>query len=148
MDLCDAFQAAGFRSIGCQTGQEAREVLDQETVGLLILDVMLPDIDGVEFLEEIRNLPKCNDAVVMMLSGETEVKDRIRGMRAGADEYIGKPYDTSYVISRAQELRQARMSKVGLTPTVLIIDDSVTFREELGTTLAQAGYSVISADSA
>src|SRR5665213_1600780 len=92
MDLTGAFEAAGFRTVPCATAAEARERLAGERVDVVILDVLLPDADGVEFLSELRALPAGKDAVVLMLSTEADIQDRIRGMETGADEYVGKPY--------------------------------------------------------
>src|SRR5262249_26086308 len=82
----------------------------------------------------------------IMLSTEAEVKDRIRGLQTGADDYVGKPYDTGYVISRCRELVRRR---AGYMPqersTVLVIDDSSTFREQLRENLERAGHTVVTA---
>ncbi len=147
MDLADAFEAAGFRSLPCGTAARARELLFHEVVDVVVLDVLLPDADGVEFLREVRARPATADAVVVMLSTEAEVRDRIRGMQTGADEYVGKPYDASYVVSKARELLRARVSAVERPTTVLIIDDSATFREALRRACEEAGYEVLAAET-
>jgi len=152
MDLADAFEAAGFRPIPCATLRDARAVFAAQGVDLVILDVLLPDGDGVELLKEIRTRPATRNLPILMLSGEADVKDRIRGLQTGANDYVGKPYDSSYLIARARELLQGnrRESAGPLAPekiTVLVIDDSVTFREELKRALEQADYNVITAAS-
>ena len=83
----------------------------------------------------------------MLLSSEAEVSDRTRGLKTGADEYIGKPYDQSYVVARALELLRKRDPGSGAarSTTVLIIDDSPTFREELKSVLESSGYAVVTA---
>jgi DNA-binding response OmpR family regulator len=146
MDLAEAFAAAGFDSIiPCATAADTRTALARERVDIVILDVVLPDGDGVELLKEIRASESAASAVVLMLSTETEVKDRIRGLQTGADEYVGKPYDTAYVVAKAQELLQVRRTAAGDRTLVLVIDDSVTFREALRTALAARGYHVLTA---
>ena len=81
---------------------------------------------------------------VMLLSTEAEVRDRIRGLATGADEYVGKPYDPGYVLARARELmRRGRAPAEPGRDTVLIIDDSVTFRERMKQVLEQEGYAVL-----
>jgi PAS domain S-box-containing protein len=80
---------------------------------------------------------------VLLLSTEADAKNRVRGMGAGADEYIGKPYDLGLLVARARALTQADASGgVGLGRRVLVIDDSVTFRDELRQSLEGAGYHV------
>lgn len=146
MNLMEAFEAAGVSAAPCATGAEARKALAGDSFALVILDVLLPDIDGVELLREIREAPRTSATPVILLSTEAEVRHRIRGLTTGADEYIGKPYEPSYVIARARELMR-REESAGAPPreTILIIDDSLTFREELKEALELASYRVLAA---
>jgi len=146
MDLADAFQAAGFTVKLCADGATARAALSSVPLGLVVLDVVLPDADGVEILGEIRANPLLAQIPVLMLSSEAEVKDRIRGLKTGATEYAGKPYDIGYVVARARELLQVN-SAVSDKARILVIDDSATFREELSAALVAAGYEVLKAHS-
>jgi two-component system NtrC family sensor kinase len=148
MDLAEAFEAAGFRSIPCATASELRIALTREVADVVVLDVILPDGDGVDLLHELRGGAAAPDIVVIMLSTEAEVKDRARGMTTGADEYVGKPYDVGYVVARARELlRLRRGGAEAEAPHVLVIDDSVTFREALRDALIAAGHDVSVASS-
>jgi two-component system NtrC family sensor kinase len=147
MDLADAFEEAGFLARPCSTLAEARAELTRAPAGVFILDVLLPDGDGVDLLKEIRQSPAGASAVVVMLSSEAEVKDRVRGLQTGADEYVGKPYDTGYLVARVRELLQSRQPCETVGTTILVIDDSVTFREELRTAFESAGYRVLTASS-
>jgi len=75
---------------------------------------------GIELLSEIRTAPNASDTAVILLSTEAEVKDRVRGMRTGADEYVGKPYEASYLIARARALLSLscfRAGRVHVRPT-------------------------------
>src|SRR5579862_3074485 len=101
MDLDEAFKDAGFETALCATVATARDALSRASFSLIILDVILPDGDGIELLGDIKKSPANASIPVMLLSTEAEVRDRIRGMKTGAEEYIGKPYDTGYVVSRA-----------------------------------------------
>jgi len=148
MDLDEAFREARFETALCATIAAAREALSKTAFSLIVLDVLLPDGDGIALLGEIKRSPTAASTPVMLLSTEAEVRDRIRGLNTGADEYVGKPYDTAYVVSRARQLASAnRLSTAATQKTVLIIDDSVTFRETLKPALADAGYFVIEASS-
>jgi DNA-binding response OmpR family regulator len=147
MDLTEAFEAAGFRAIPCAALGEAREALTRGPVDIVILDVLLPDGDGVEFLKEIRDCGASRAAAVMMLSTEAEVKDRIRGLQCGADEYVGKPYEVGYLVARAREFLRSRHSSAAGSKKVLVIDDSATLRDELTKALEPAGYIVLTAAS-
>lgn len=144
MDLAEAFETAGFRVVSCENLMGAREALGAERIDLAILDVMLPDGHGTELLTQMRSSPEHGDTPVLMLSSEAEVKDRIRGFEQGATDYVGKPYDAQYVIARAHELLRSRRARsVDGRRTVLVIDDSPTFRDALRRALESAGYSVV-----
>ena len=146
MDLSEAFEAAGFSTLLASTVGEARKLLELRPVSAVILDVILPDEDGIELLREIRAAQSAEAPFVLLLSTEADVRDRIRGISVGADDYVGKPYDTSYVIARVRELVRARKPVAALgRQTILIIDDSLTFRTELGAALELANYAVVTA---
>lgn len=151
MSLKEALDAAGFDTSTASTVAEAREALLLGRFELVILDVRLPDGDGVDLLGEIRAGTSSADAAVMLLSTEAEVRDRVRGLNTGADEYVGKPYDLNYIIQRAHELlRRAQppsRPSASARETVLVIEDSVTFRERIKEALEDAGYAVLCAST-
>jgi len=143
MDIGEALQSAGFDTVLCADLRSAREALAREGSVLIVLDILLPDGDGLDFLKELRSSPATAQIPVLLLSTEADAKNRVRGMGAGADEYIGKPYDLGLLVARARALTQADASGgVGLGRRVLVIDDSVTFRDELRQSLEGAGYHV------
>jgi DNA-binding response OmpR family regulator len=148
MDLKDTLSAAGLEATACASIAEARAALAMGHFALVILDVLLPDGDGIELLKEIRGGRATRETAVILLSSEAEVHDRIRGLRTGADEYIGKPYEASFLIARARELLRLRQDvAVSGVETILMIEDSVTFREALKEALENAGYRVLVAGS-
>ena len=144
MDLEESLREAGFAVDSAATLGAARAALAVVDFGLLILDLLLPDGNGIDLLRELRADPRTAALKVMLLTGESEVADRIRGLQHAADEYIGKPYSTDYIIHRAadfernsQPLRAAQGR-----PSILLVDDSRTYREAVRAMLEQAGYSV------
>lgn len=143
MDLGDALEAAGFRAIPCGTIAEARAALRTQTIALAILDVRLPDGDGLELLAQVRGDATLSALPVLMLSSAAEVKDRIRYLTSGANDYVGKPYDVHQVIARVRQL-------IGGPPVrdlVLVIDSDATYRATLGDALVTAGYALATAAS-
>jgi two-component system NtrC family sensor kinase len=149
MDLDEAFRNGGFATTLCGTAASARDALARGGFALVVLDVLLPDADGVELLKEFRATPGTSKIPVMLLSTEAEVRDRIRGLKTGADEYIGKPYDPAYIVSKALELvRKGLPAPIApATSDILIIDDSATFREALKSALEGKGYGVTVAET-
>jgi len=145
MDLTEAFESAGFHPRPCRTLEEARQALGGADVAVVVLDVLLPDGDGIELLRELRASPSMQDMPVLLLSTETEVRDRVRGLSVGADEYVGKPYDRSYVVARARQLLHRHQGARPQMPAILLVDDSMTFRTELCAALEREGYSVVEA---
>src|SRR5262245_18934940 len=148
MNLTELLTAVGLRTVVCATVAEAREALAKETFALAILDILLPDGDGIQLLQEIRAMPSASSTAVMLLSTEAEVSDRIRGLSTGADEYVGKPYDSGYLVRRARELvrRTARTDSHDQQP-ILLIDDSITFREAIKAALERSSFRVLIAGS-
>lgn len=159
-DLEAVFAASGFNTVACGSLAEARLNLMQVLPTVIVLDVELPDGDGMTLLREIR-AGNCHPApIVLMLSTEAEVRERDDSLIAGADEYVGKPYDSSFLIARTHALLHARQSvpnpSSSLTPAavrrtppsrILILDDDVAFRERLGEACEKAGYTVTAASS-
>ncbi|HKQ72062.1 MAG TPA: response regulator, partial [Polyangiaceae bacterium] len=148
MDLAEACEAAGLSPRLASTIAEARAALGGLDVALVILDVILPDGDGIELMTEIRANAATAKTPILLLSSHAHVQDRIRGIQTGADDYVGKPYDAGYVVARARELIRAQEGPpAGDKLQVLVIDDSPTFREALRTSLERVGYAVLSASN-
>lgn len=141
MDLRKTLSSAGFEVVVCASVAEARQELNETLFSLVILDVLLPDGDGIDLLKGIRENPATRDQAVILLSTEAEVRDRVRGLQTGADDYIGKPYESRYLVARARELM--RDADDTSAQTILIIDDSITFRAALKDALEAAGFRVL-----
>jgi len=148
MALMEILEAAGFSCMACQDGASARRALANGTFKLAVLDVLLPDDDGVELLKLIRENPRTAGMAVVLLSSEAEVRHRVRGLTAGADDYVGKPYDSAYLVGRVRDhLRRLKGSVQETSDAILVIDDSPTFRNALVEMLEEAGHKVLPATS-
>jgi DNA-binding response OmpR family regulator len=147
-NLQHALTAAGFSVTACENGALARKALRSGPYALIILDVLLPDANGIEIAQEARAFPPTAKAPIIMLSSESDVQHRIRGLNAGATDYIGKPYGASFVVKRARQLTEARGAAASPGPLrILLVDDSPTFLNAFADRLRMEGHDVILAKS-
>ena len=91
-------------------GLEGLMMAQKEKPDLMILDVMLPGLDGFEVCNRLRNEPETAKLPIMMLSAKGQDVDRATGLRMGADEYLGKPIDRDLLISTVQSLMAKKNS--------------------------------------
>jgi two-component system, OmpR family, alkaline phosphatase synthesis response regulator PhoP len=102
-----ALRDAGFSVITAARGDDALGVVDREPVDLVVLDLMLPGLDGLEVCKRIRaerNIP------IIMLSARGEELDKVLGLELGADDYVTKPFSPRELVSRVKaNLRRARL---------------------------------------
>lgn len=80
---------------------QALSMLYHQSIALLLLDVTMPDIDGLELCRTIRNLPQFVDLPIVMLTARDGAFDRVQGRRAGASEYLTKPFDDQVLLDVA-----------------------------------------------
>lgn len=99
--LIDYLQAAGYRTHLITQGQEVINWVKQYPPSLILLDLMLPGVDGVTLCREIRTF---SDVPVVMVTAKTEEIDRLSGLETGADDYICKPYSPREVVARVKTI--------------------------------------------
>lgn len=97
-------QREGFRVYSARNGLEAIEMAGKIKPDLVILDVMMPEMDGIAACEEIRKLPCCKNVIIAFLTARGEDYSQIAGFEAGADDYITKPIRPKVLISRVKAL--------------------------------------------
>ncbi|CDN35381.1 response regulator transcription factor [Bacillus thuringiensis] len=93
---------AGFYVIEATTGEEALQILSEQTVDIALLDVMLPGIDGLEVCKAIRKENK--KMGIIMLTARVQDEDKVQGLGIGADDYIAKPFSPVVLTARIQSL--------------------------------------------
>ena len=98
------FQKEGYKTTGVTSGKEAIEAVHNEKPDLLILDLMLPDISGLDVCKEIRNKSNNEDIFILMLTAKGEEVDRIVGFELGADDYLVKPFSLRELSLRVSSL--------------------------------------------
>ena len=106
----------------CNTGKEGLKKLKEKEYQLVILDVMMPGMDGFETLEEIR---KGNSLPILMFTSKNDSASKVRGLRAGADDYLTKPFSLKELLARLRSM--ARRVDTTFTSKVLTVG-SVTLK--------------------
>ena len=108
-----ALNAAGFETEGFEDGSSLWDALKQEKPDLIVLDVMLPGMDGIEILSKMKESAELREIPVIMATAKGQEYDRIRGLDLGADDYIVKPFSMMELVSRVKAvLRRSQPQQV------------------------------------
>lgn len=94
----------GFETFSATNGIEALELLRHVKPRLMFLDVMMPRMNGYEVCTAVKNDEALKDIYVIMLTAKGQEQDRIRGLAAGADEYMTKPFSPARLVQRARQV--------------------------------------------
>ena len=94
MILSKTLAESGFAVMQAANGREALEIMDREgpAIGLVLLDWNMPEVTGIEVVEQLRSQKAFNTVRVVMVTTETEIEQMARALEAGADEYVMKPF--------------------------------------------------------
>lgn len=115
-DLIDInLSAAGYKCISVQDGIKAIELIEKEKFDLILLDIMLPGADGYDVIEYIKplNIP------VIFITAKSELKDRVKGLRLGAEDYIVKPFEVVELLARVEVV----LRRFHKTPNIITAGD-------------------------
>lgn len=97
----------GLRVTLCHDGESGFDTLGRDSFDAVVLDVMLPDVDGFELLKRVRRV---SEVPVLMLTARGEATDRIVGLELGADDYLPKPFDPRELVARLRAILRRRAS--------------------------------------
>ncbi|NHM06855.1 response regulator [Flavobacterium sp. CYK-4] len=106
MSLEYTFRKSGYEVFIARDGKEALEILQVEVPHLIILDIMMPNVDGYATIEFIKNEPQLQFCKVIFLSAKNKESDIEKGMGLGADAYMTKPFSVKKLIEQVQSLLQ------------------------------------------
>lgn len=112
----------GFQVISAADGYEALEKVTKELPDLVILDIMMPDMDGFETLKRIREL---SSVPVIFLSVRGQEADRVHGLDLGADDYITKPFSPRELVSRIKAVLRRTQAKAPAIKSEIVVDDEL-----------------------
>lgn len=110
-------RANGFTTVAVEDGRQALQIADSHDFDLMILDLGLPDIDGLEVLEQLRGRGEFLPAIV--LTARDDIEDKVRGFEIGADDYVTKPFRFEEMLARVRVRLRDRHSTPTQTSTIL-----------------------------
>jgi DNA-binding response OmpR family regulator len=110
----------GFHVISAYNGREALEQVRSQLPNLVLLDVMMPDLDGFEVLKRIRDQ---SSVPVIMLTAKGEEDDRVHGLELGADDYITKPFSPRELVSRVRAVLRRIETESNTSSGIIEVDD-------------------------
>jgi len=128
-------EQAGYLVTSASTGLTALKLAEQEEFHLVLLDVVMPDMDGLEVVRQLRNSTRTSHLPVILLSSRNSVVDKVNGLEVGADDYMTKPFESAELLARVMaHLRRARQARslsplTGL-PGNCMIDEELRRRVE------------------
>ena len=121
----------GFEVFTALNGVKALKKAKSILPDLIILDVMMPEMDGIETCEEIRKIPELNDTIITFLTARSEDYSQLAGFDAGADDYINKPIKPKLLVGKVKSLlRRLKKNKVTESKNVINLGDLIIDREE------------------
>ena len=109
MALCDRLESEGYKVGQADSGEVALEKAAGESFDLVLLDIMLPGVDGFEVCRQLRE--KRLDVPILMLTARTPVLDKVVGFKLGADDYVTKPFDFAELLVRVEALLRRSRSE-------------------------------------
>jgi len=119
--LQDVLQSEGYRVLNAQDGESGLRRAMEEKPDLILLDIMMPKLDGYAVCAELRRL--LNPVPILMLTAKGQVEDRVIGLDAGADDYLVKPFSTEELLARVRALLR-RTRRSGQTATKLRLGEA------------------------
>lgn len=109
--LRDRLEMNDYRVLTASDGKEGLEKAVAENPDVVLLDVIMPIMDGHEMLENLRKNPKCNDISVIMLTARSQTQDIARANACDIDDYIVKPFDLSELLEKIEYVLESRKSE-------------------------------------
>ena len=121
--LESALSKNGYLVFKSTSGEEAFQILDCNEIHLLLLDIMLPGIDGLDMLRMIRNNPRYKHIPVIMLTSRTSEVDNVLGLELGADDYIGKPLRYHELMARIKAVLRRTTHQAPMYSKIISLGD-------------------------
>ena len=119
----------GYKVVTAHNGEEAIEKAKKHCPTLILMDVMMPEVDGISAVQEIRKMEELNDTIIVFLTARAEDYSQIAGFEAGADDYVTKPIKPKVLISRIAALLRRFTVKDAETNKILQVNNLIINKE-------------------
>lgn len=120
----------GYQIVTASNGKEAVAKAKKEHPQLIIMDVMMPEMDGMEACENIRKIPELQDTIITFLTARSEDYSQVAGFDAGADDYITKPIKPKVLVSKVQALLRRLKGVEGVSSTTTLTVGNIEINRE------------------
>lgn len=120
----------GYNIVTASNGKDAIAVAKKEHPQLIIMDVMMPEMDGMEACENIRKIPELSNTIITFLTARSEDYSQVAGFEAGADDYISKPIKPKLLVSKVKALLRRHNGLDNNNPETITVGSIIINREE------------------
>ena len=122
--------AEGYKVITAENGEQAVKLAKKKKPHLIILDVMMPEMDGIEACEQIRKVPELSETIITFLTARGEDYSQMAGFDAGADDYITKPIKPKVLVSKVKALLRRFKDNGETSSNIVTLGDLIINRDE------------------
>jgi len=119
--LLDYLRSEGFAASAIADGQLALAQIQRSPPAVIVLDLMLPDLDGISVCRAVRQF---SDVPILMLTARVDEVDRLLGLDSGADDYVCKPFSPREIVARVRALVRRSDGRVSTSPQAWVVDDA------------------------
>jgi len=138
-DVCrEVLQAQGYSTLEAENGRQALQIAERQPIDAILLDLMLPDLDGFQVTERVRSLRQTADVPIIFISARGQTTDKVRALKLGADDYMVKPFDAMELGARVESVIQRKEREIDSSPTTKL-PGSVALDKELNRRIGQGG---------
>jgi two-component system alkaline phosphatase synthesis response regulator PhoP len=116
----------GYQVTGVKSGEEALDIIQAKDFDLIVLDLMLPGIDGLEVCKQIKSSNEAMQIPIIMLTAKGEESDVVIGLELGADDYVTKPFSPRILLARIKTILRRKVDKSEATPDCVLKIDNLT----------------------
>ena len=117
--VCFALQKAGYATVSAENGKQALDCFGREKPALVVLDILMPELDGTEVCRRLRAAPASAHVPILFVSSKDDEVDRIVGLELGGDDYVAKPFSPRELVARVKAILRRAAHRPGQAPQAL-----------------------------